>query len=415
LSCAKAFLIALLLSLPLPALSAEIPGEMPGGIRDWFDLENSPFIPIPEVGTDPNAGTTLGLLPVVLETDDKRQIRRIYAPDILIDPELGIGADFRVFSYPSADTQWYAVAGGKEHIERNLDLSFETGIQRQGSWSASSRLLYDRTASYRFFGFGNTSGHETNYTGERAYLEGRLGRNLSPALQLALDIRPRWLQAGPGGFAGLPSIESRFPGVPGLGANHEFLIRGFLTYDSRDFPDIPGFGSLLTAYAGTAQSAFLSGFSYSLFGFDLRHYERLSESAVLALHAAARYTIADSGTPFWALASLGGESSIIGENQTLRGFGADRFIDRNLFSANIELRQRLFSLDLFSTRISVEAAPFLDAGQVFHRLDQSPFNHPHVAGGLGFRAVASPFIVGYVDVGFGTEGGAVFSGLDYPF
>jgi hypothetical protein len=34
---------------------------------------------------------------------------------------------------------------------------------------------------------------------------------------------------------------------------------------------------------------------------------------------------------------------------------------------------------------------------------------------MGFRAVASPFIVGYLDVGFGPEGPAVFTGINYPF
>jgi hypothetical protein len=31
------------------------------------------------------------------------------------------------------------------------------------------------------------------------------------------------------------------------------------------------------------------------------------------------------------------------------------------------------------------------------------------------RAVAKPFIVGYVDIGYGGEGIAVFSGINYPF
>jgi len=31
------------------------------------------------------------------------------------------------------------------------------------------------------------------------------------------------------------------------------------------------------------------------------------------------------------------------------------------------------------------------------------------------RAVANPFVVGYVDVGYGHERLAVFSGINYPF
>jgi hypothetical protein len=36
-------------------------------------------------------------------------------------------------------------------------------------------------------------------------------------------------------------------------------------------------------------------------------------------------------------------------------------------------------------------------------------------GGIGFRGVARPFVVGYVDIGYGSEGVAVFTGLNYPF
>ena len=39
----------------------------------------------------------------------------------------------------------------------------------------------------------------------------------------------------------------------------------------------------------------------------------------------------------------------------------------------------------------------------------------HTALGLGVRAVASPFVVGYVDVGYGSGRTAVFSGINYPF
>jgi hypothetical protein len=45
----------------------------------------------------------------------------------------------------------------------------------------------------------------------------------------------------------------------------------------------------------------------------------------------------------------------------------------------------------------------------------SPVRNLHVAGGLGVRGVASPFVVGYVDIGFARNKPAVFSGLDYPF
>ena len=72
-------------------------------------------------------------------------------------------------------------------------------------------------------------------------------------------------------------------------------------------------------------------------------------------------------------------------------------------------------LDLFSQEISVQAAPFIDAGRVFHSIGQNPVSGLHPAGGIGLRAIARPFIVGYVDVGYGAEGVAIFSGINYPF
>ncbi|HEV2551943.1 MAG TPA: hypothetical protein VGU20_31840 [Stellaceae bacterium] len=38
-----------------------------------------------------------------------------------------------------------------------------------------------------------------------------------------------------------------------------------------------------------------------------------------------------------------------------------------------------------------------------------------LGGGVGFRAIARPFIVGYLDIGYGAEGSAIFSGINYPF
>jgi hypothetical protein len=52
---------------------------------------------------------------------------------------------------------------------------------------------------------------------------------------------------------------------------------------------------------------------------------------------------------------------------------------------------------------------------VFHDIGDNPLKSLQTTGGIGFRAVASPFIVGYVDIGYGSEGAAVFSGIRYPF
>src|SRR5271157_3669199 len=55
----------------------------PQGISRWFDPATAPFIPIPEIDVDPNSGTTLGLIPTFLVTDEQSEIRKIFAPDVL--------------------------------------------------------------------------------------------------------------------------------------------------------------------------------------------------------------------------------------------------------------------------------------------------------------------------------------------
>ncbi len=48
-------------------------------------------------------------------------------------------------------------------------------------------------------------------------------------------------------------------------------------------------------------------------------------------------------------------------------------------------------------------------------MSEDPVTDLHPVGGVGFRAIAEPFVVGYVDIGWGGEGAAVFSGINYPF
>jgi hemolysin activation/secretion protein len=81
----------------------------------------------------------------------------------------------------------------------------------------------------------------------------------------------------------------------------------------------------------------------------------------------------------------------------------------------MEVRRTVWSLNTFSTHVDVELAPFADVGRVWSQAGTWPLAHLHSVGGLGFRGIARPFVVGYVDVGYGSEGVAVFTGINYPF
>ncbi|MGE0683940.1 MAG: BamA/TamA family outer membrane protein [Candidatus Binatia bacterium] len=404
-------------------------GLLYGGIasaadpRSWFDLtrwrdpSDWPFIPLPEVATDPNGETTVGFLPVWLFTDDKKQITQMFAPDLTYNPTLGVGGTLRFFSYPSDDTQWYIVAGGAETIDRDIDFLYSTGRTRQDWWSFDGRVRYERDPTERFFGVGNSSdeGDETNFTTEQFFAEARFGLNITRQFQLALELRPRYVNIQPGAFTDIPFTGSFFPRLKGLRSNHELRTRLVLSYDTRDSVSIPRRGSWFTLFGGIADRSLLSSVSYSVFGIEGRHYYPIGQRVTLAGHIAARYMPVGKRAPFWALSQLGGDRSDLGGRQPLRGYGDSRFIDNNLFVANLELRTRVWSLEIFGTRATLELAPFIEVGRVFHELEHNPFANLHPIGGLGFRGVAEPFVVGYVDVGYGGEGVAVFSGIEYPF
>jgi len=102
-------------------LAAQSAGADDAGIGRWLDPATAPFIPIPEIDTDPYSGTTLGLIPTWLRTNQQDEIERIIAPDVIHSEYFGWGARMRVFGFSSADAQWSVVGGGKERVEREFD------------------------------------------------------------------------------------------------------------------------------------------------------------------------------------------------------------------------------------------------------------------------------------------------------
>jgi outer membrane protein assembly factor BamA len=201
-----------------------------------------------------------------------------------------------------------------------------------------------------------------------------------------------------------------------VGNTTMMLNRFSVVYDTRDDLVVPNSGVEWVAYGGEAsRHGFFNESMYSEAGVDGRNFWPIAHATVLAAHVALRYLPTEHAVPFWALSSLGGGESHAGGEQPLRGYGEGRFYDRNSFSATVEVRRTVFSLDAVSTRIDVECAPFVDVGRVFSRTGTLPFEQLHHVFGVGFRGIAKPFVVGKVDVGYGSEGVAIFTGLNYPF
>jgi outer membrane protein assembly factor BamA len=414
----RAWLALCLTCLSSCAVAATAPAQAGHGFWSLFDGTRLPFVPVPEIDVNPNSGTTLGVIPVWIKTDDQQQIRRIIAPDLIHNPYFGFGARARIFAFPSADVLWSVVGGGKQRVEREFDGRYESGRSRNGPWSIALAAVFDRSGTPRFYGFGNRSPvtDQTNYTKQLAYLQAGLGRNFGRTWQLAFTFRARSVEVTPGSLAGITTIESRFGRLQGTGTSADTLQRLSVIFDNRDDETIPRHGFRLVAYAGmAARRGFLNSSFYSEAGLDTRGYWRLDAASTVAAHVALRYLPSSRHAPFWALSSIGGDASEIDGSQPLRGFGESRFYDRDAFSANCEWRRKVGSVEAIGTRIDLEITPFVDVGKVFSRQSASPLSDLHKVGGLGVRAIAAPTVVAYVDFGYGSEGLAVFTGINYPF
>jgi outer membrane protein assembly factor BamA len=349
-------------------------------------------------------------------TDDNHDVSRIVAPDVLYNPNFGFGVHARIFSFASADEQWSAVAGVKQRVEREFDGEYQTGRSRQDRWSISYSLIYDRDGTTRFFGIGNQTRQraQTNYTDQQELGQVQIGLNLNHTWQILYTVHLQEVDVLPGSLGGVASIQTRFPGT--LGSDEQLLNRVSLVYDTRDDVTVPTHGMEWVLYVGAAsKGGLINDSSYSEAGIDGRGVWPLAPDTLLAAHMSLRYLPTVRDAPFWALSSLGGGVSVLGGEQPLRGYGAGRFYDRNSFSTTVELRRKMFTFDAVTSKLDIEIAPFVDLGRVFSRTSTDPLDHLHPVAGVGFRGIARPFVVGYVDVGYGSDGAAVFTGLNYPF
>jgi hypothetical protein len=385
------------------------------------------FIPIPEIITDPNEGNTIGLLGVLLFLDDKDQIQYMIAPDLRYNKTTGIFPAFRVFGYPSPERRYSVVVAKSTTKDEDYELEYTDRSFWEGRGFLLASFLHEADSTERFFGFGNDSpaerphpgrrsgpgnlGGESNYTDVDTQAQATPGVWVLPFANLSYRMRIRRYGIERGQVHDIPFVGTAHPEARGRGLEggvfwaHQIA----LTYDSRDSTDIPTHGALGILYSEITDKRIGSAKSFVKFGADWRDFIPLhKDNPVLALHALANYVSGDRDTPFWELSSLGGR-------RALRGFGSHRFIDFNRSLATAELRTRVYQRRLFGVNLEIEVAPFTEAGQVFRHVTASPVDDLHFVYGVGFRGVVRPQIVGFVDIGRGSEGNAIFTGIDYPF
>ncbi len=281
-----------------------------------------------------------------------------------------------------------------------------------------STLDFDGTAflsadgSARFFGFQSRSSSrdETNYDDREILLRGSLGYDLGHDVHVVVGDRYRDVEIRRGAVTSLPWIRDRFTRseVPGIEGFTTHAQQFGLVYTALDDLDMPTRGVYGRAQIEVSRQELGSTQSFRHYTVELKAFKPLDgDRYVTAMRGAYDQTAGDN-VPFLERAILGGKN-------TLRGHGDNRFVDSSYLLFNVEERIRLFRYRLFNVNTDWEIAPFLDLGAVARNLLDMTTKNFVANPGLGFRAVVRPNVVGRVDIGFGSEGPAIFATLGYPF
>ncbi len=367
-------------------------------------------IPLPAFSYARNEGSWAGALAPILRANEKEELEDIFAPLYLHNNIIKETFSLNYYGYRNETIQYRAIAAYASKVERHVELSFKDTGAAGGRYILAAEGNWFKNAFTRFFGLGNSAAEEkeSTYTSREANIRLSAGINLNEDFSLLWTERYRDVRVENGIVPTLPQTKLLFPRIEGIAGAQIFAHRLTALYDTRDH--------LLTPVKGTYVSL------YGEMAHNLQHDEadrwlRLSlDARHLMPHASGRMVFVarflmdklfSEGVPFYERPMLGGEN-------TLRGFGLNRFTNDNLLLINLEERIRILSTRVFDNPIELEAAPFLDVGRV-NRNFAARFTNTQVNPGVGIRVISRPNVVGRLDVANGKDGGTVFVGLDYPF
>lgn len=369
------------------------------------------LFPVPSVSTSRNDGNDAGLIVPILITDPDGELKYIVAPMIVRNSIVGTRGAINLFRYEPGGRQIQFIGSFTEEIERKVVFSYADPAFSQGRYSLNFGASFFKNATSRFFGIGQITpeGNETNYTAREARMNWRFGVYANEVTQISVGQRFRDVRLQKGA-TDLPFTVDRFPTVEGVQGESIILgHRATFYYDTRNNLVSPTDGMAVTAYAEVNQNIRNGDHPvYSRYEIEVKKlFPSESKRAILVVRADLQATIG-SQVPFFEQSSLGGQNN-------LRGFGGDRFIDKNLVSLSVEERIHLARTKVAGVNADFEIAPFLDTGQVFNDYRDVSFKSYRMTPGIGFRGIVRPNVVGRVDYGYSREGGAIFAGLDFPY
>jgi hypothetical protein len=408
-------LLVVLVSFATAACTTMVPQRyLPAPVTNetFADPVKVVTIPLPVIKTDPNEGVSLGALAALLLHNRKDEIGTMIVPQVNYNEHFGTTLTLFGAFYPERGRRWEIGLSKSSRVNEDYSVELRDTTLLGGALDVGAEAFVFTEGSERFFGFQSNSSrrNETNYAAEERGFRFSVGYNLVPNVQLTLAERFRDVDIGEGAVTSLPALQERFtrgqvPGIDGFSAHAQELG---LTYRDLDDPDMPTRGVHARAAIEISAEALGSSATYRHYTFEVKGFIPADGSRyVTAIRAAYNQTLGND-VPFL-------ERSILGGKHTLRGHGDNRFIDSSYALINIEERIRVIRYRLFNVNTDWELAPFLDIGAVTRTFLDLHRRNFVVNPGVGFRAVVRPNVVGRVDIGFGSEGPAVFATLGYPF
>jgi outer membrane protein assembly factor BamA len=372
-------------------------------------VADTTLVPLPIFTTDPNERQTYGALLAIIDAQEGA-FRSLLVPYVTYNSLLGVAGSVHYERFFADQAKFDTDLSQSTRNQAFYRLRYADLNLRDPRYLFEGFGLYENDRTARFFGIGADSREqdETNYTLRQVGGEVTFGRRLMPELIASLTERLRYVTIRRGAVDSLPFLKDVFTDVPGDGGSFVWAHRLALTYDTRDSLVAPTQGRFGQIFFEVADEAIGSQASFVRYGLQGRWlWPQLGERLVLAVRGLLE-RVTGSDVPFFELSDLGGDD-------TLRGFGENRFLDEGRVLVNAEERIKVFHITYGDVRTDIELAVFVDAGRVFQSFSDLGSGKIQAVIGGGIRFLAASQIVAKIDVGVGSEGLAIFTGLDYPF
>lgn len=368
-------------------------------------------IPLPAFAYARNESYWVGGLVPILKSNPKEEVEDIFAPQYLHNRFAGETFTLNYYGYRSDTVQYRAIASYSTKVERNFEVAYKDTAVASGRYILAGEGTWFKNGFARFFGIGNRvpEQNETNYTSRTTSVKLTAGIKLDQDTSVLFTERYTDVRAETGLIPALPQIRSRFPDIQGIDGEQLFGHRLTLLYDTRDNMMTPSKGRYVTIYAELNQNLIHNEPDrWGHYALDARQFIPHGSERMVFVGRFFIESVTGARIPFYERPMLGGEN-------TLRGFGTNRYIDDIAVLLNFEERIRVMRRRIFDNTVELEIAPFLDMGRVTSNFGTNRLRRIQYNPGVGFRFLARPNVAARVDVAYGRDGDNVFVGLDYPF